>query len=275
MADADIYIKGSPDTKDVAFLVLDTESIPDGRLLQLTKYAGQNVTAEEAVTKAQEEARAASTTGSDFLPVSFHYPISVCVARVGHDFRLQQVTCLDSPSFRPREITEQFWRGAARYNRAKLVTFNGRGFDLPLLELAAFRYGCSALDYFQKSRNRFNGHLDLLDWLTNYGGYRLAGGLNLLAKILGKPGKMDVAGDQVYGMYLGAKLQEINDYCLSDTLDAPISSSSARASDRRPVAATGTRPGGRGQGMDREACRRNAGSCARYLASWREWEPWP
>ena len=58
-----------------------------------------------------------------------------------------------------------------------------------------------------------------LDWLTNYGGCRLSGGLNLLSKILGKPGKMEVAGDQVYGMYQAGKLKEINEYCAFDTLD--------------------------------------------------------
>ena len=63
---------------------------------------------------------------------------------------------------------------------------------MPLLELAAFRYGFRARDYFQSSRNRYNGPIDLCDWLTNFGACRLAGGLNLLAKLLGKPGKMEV-----------------------------------------------------------------------------------
>jgi predicted PolB exonuclease-like 3'-5' exonuclease len=100
------------------------------------------------------------------------------------------------------------------------VTFNGRGFDLPLLELAAFRWGCCAREHFQTSRNRYNGnHLDLQDWMENFHAYRLAGGLNLLAKILGKPGKMDVDGDKVYEMHLAGQAREINDYCMFDTLD--------------------------------------------------------
>jgi hypothetical protein len=37
--------------------------------------------------------------------------------------------------------------------------------------------------------------------------------------MLGKPGKMEMAGDQVYGMHREGKLQEINDYCMFDTLD--------------------------------------------------------
>jgi predicted PolB exonuclease-like 3'-5' exonuclease len=117
-------------------------------------------------------------------------------------------------------MVKSFWRGVESYHRAKLVSFNGRGFDLPLLELAAFRFGCSGRHFFQSTRGRYGGnHLDLMDWLANYGAYRLAGGLDLLSKILGKPGKMNVSGDQVYEMFRAGRLQDINDYCMFDTLD--------------------------------------------------------
>jgi predicted PolB exonuclease-like 3'-5' exonuclease len=203
-----------------AFLILDTESIPDGRLLARVKYPGDNLTPQEAVERAQAEAREASRDGSDFLPVTFHYPVAVCVLRVGADFSIQRLACLDAPLFRTGDMVRAFWKGVATYPRAKLVTFNGRGFDLPLLELAAFRYGCSARDHFYNSRNRYNGnHLDLFDWLSNYGACRLAGGLDLLAKLIGRPGKMEVSGDQVYAMHQAGQLQQINDYCMFDTLD--------------------------------------------------------
>jgi predicted PolB exonuclease-like 3'-5' exonuclease len=203
-----------------AFLIMDTESVPDGRLLGKIKYPDQELTADQAVRKAQEEARANSYNGSDFLPVSFQYPVAVCILRVGRDFALQSIKCLDAPEFRTREIVAEFWRGLALCPRAKLVTFNGRGFDLPLLELAAFRYGCCGRDYYQGSRNRYGGnHLDLLDWLGNYGASRMAGGLDLLAKLLGNPGKHDMSGDQVYDLYQLGRVREINEYCLFDTLD--------------------------------------------------------
>lgn len=203
-----------------AFLVLDTESVPDGDLIQSVKFADLHLAPDEAIAKAQEEARQLSPTGSDFLPVTFQVPVAACVLSVAADFTIQRLACLDTPQFRPEEITRQFWRGVGHHKRAKLVTFNGRGFDLPLLELAGFRFGCSARDYFQNSRARFGGnHLDLCDWLGNYGASRLPGGLNLLAKLLGKPGKMDIAGDQVYGMYRAGRIREINDYCMFDTLD--------------------------------------------------------
>src|SRR5713101_6386217 len=135
-----------------AYLILDTESIPDGRLLSQTKYPGENLTPEQAIERAQAEARERSRDGSDFLPVSFQYPVAVCIARVAADYRLQSITALDSPQFRPREIVAQFWRGTSYYKAARLVTYNGRGFDLPLLELAAFRYGINAREYFQRGR---------------------------------------------------------------------------------------------------------------------------
>jgi len=93
------------------------------------------------------------------------------------------------------------------------------------MELAAFDHGCSARDYFQRSRNRYNGkHLDLMDWLSNTGACRVAGGLSMMAQRSagGVPagcGKLDVAGDRVYQMYKAGQLQEINDYCVFDTLD--------------------------------------------------------
>jgi predicted PolB exonuclease-like 3'-5' exonuclease len=202
-----------------AFLVMDSETIPDGRLVSAVKYPGQNLSPEYAIVKAQAEARMNNWNHSEFLPVTFQIPVAICVIRVGADFTIQAMKCLDAPQFRPGEIVRNFWSGMALYNKAKLVTFNGRCFDLPLLEIAAFRYGYSARDHFQNNRNRYYGSIDLLDFFGNFGACRMEGGLNLLAKLLGKPGKTDVKGEDVYRLYLEGKLQEINDYCLCDTLD--------------------------------------------------------
>lgn len=220
MATADLVTR--PPAADAAtrtaFLIVDTESVPDGRLLSAVKYPDEYLSPEEAIERARAEQVEKSWNKSDFIPVSFQVPVAVCVLRVGADLSLQALKCLDAPHFRPREIVNQFWFGISCY-KAKLVTFNGRCFDMPLLEMAAFRYGFAAPTYCQNSRNRFNGPIDLMDWMTNFGAYRMAGGLDLLAKLLGKPGKMETSGDQVYQMYLDGKLQEINDYCLCDTLD--------------------------------------------------------
>jgi 3'-5' exonuclease len=220
MALPDTFARSAtPDTTtQTAFLVVDTESIPDGRLLASVKYPEDNLTPEQAVERAQAEARENSWNKSDFLPVTFQVPIGACVLRVAGDFSLQTFACLDAPHFRAPEIVKKFWYAASWY-KAKIITFNGRGFDLPLMELAAYRYGYSLKEHYL-DRNRYKGsHVDLQEFLTNFGAYRLAGGINLLAKMLGLPGKMGVKGDQVYSMHLDGKLQEINDYCLCDTLD--------------------------------------------------------
>ncbi|MFL5328220.1 MAG: 3'-5' exonuclease [Gemmataceae bacterium] len=208
-----------PSTR-TGFLIVDTESVPDGELLARVKYPGELLTPEAAIERARAEAREASISGSDFLPVTFQIPVAVCVIRVGTDFRLQKVTCLDAPHFRPLEVVKKFWLGVDHYEKTKLVTFNGRGFDLPLLELAAYRYGLSLRDHILHSRHRFNGNsLDLQEFFTNYGACRMVGGLNLLAKMIGMPGKLEVSGDKVLEMWRADQLQEINDYCLFDTLD--------------------------------------------------------
>jgi predicted PolB exonuclease-like 3'-5' exonuclease len=165
---------------------------------------------------------------SDFIPYTFQVPISVAIVKLGADFRLLDQVTIDEPHFRPHIITEHFWRGWEKYRRPTLVSFNGRGFDIPLLELAAFRYGISIPGWFnlgaksfEQTRNRYNldSHFDLQELLTNFGSTRFTGGLNLAANLLGKPGKMDVQGHMVQDLYNEGKLEEINDYCRCDALD--------------------------------------------------------
>jgi predicted PolB exonuclease-like 3'-5' exonuclease len=198
-----------------AYLILDTETIPDGELLAAVKYPGK--TPDEAIELAQKDALAAN--GSDFLPVVFQLPVAACVLRVGADFHLQSFALLDAPEYRPATIAAKFWQGMRIYPQAKLVTFNGRRFDLPLLELAAFRHGLAAKEYLATGRHRYGGAIDLFDWLSNFGAAKLNGGLDLLAKLVGKPGKMEFDGSQVWPMYRHGRIAEINQYCLCDTLD--------------------------------------------------------
>src|ERR1700722_1668450 len=127
---------GASSLPQTGYLVFDTESVPDGNLLARVKYPQESLTAEEAIVRAQDEARELSREGSDFLPVTFQVPVAVCVLRVATDYTLLSLACLDSPAFRAPEIVRQFWRGVSHYKDAWLVTFNGRGFDLPLMELA-------------------------------------------------------------------------------------------------------------------------------------------
>jgi 3'-5' exonuclease len=210
----------------IQYLVFDVESVADAALVAKLRYGAESLEPAAAVRRYRDELM--EKHDSDFIPYSFQVPISVVVGKVTADFRLEDVVVLDEPRFRPHVITENFWRGWEKYRRPTLVSFNGRGFDVPLLELAAFRYGISVPGWFQGSgkafdqpRNRFNStaHLDLCELLTNFGATRFTGGLNLAANVLGKPGKMDVQGDMVQDMYDAGRLAEINDYCRCDVLD--------------------------------------------------------
>ena len=210
----------------VQWLIFDVESVADGRLVSDIRYPGEGLEPGEAIDRYRRERL--EQTGSDFIPYTFQIPVSVAVAKLDKRFQLLDVVALDEPEFRPHEITENFWRGWQSYNKPGLVSFNGRGFDLPLMELAAFRYGISAPAWFNledkswdQRRNRYNiaSHFDLQDFFTNFGATRLNGGLNLIAHLIGKPGKMDVTGDQVQDLYDSGKLAEINDYCRCDVLD--------------------------------------------------------
>jgi predicted PolB exonuclease-like 3'-5' exonuclease len=213
-------------SNSIRYLVFDTESIADAPLVAKLRYAGENLSPQDAVQRYRNELM--EKYESDFIPYSFQIPISVVVGKVAEDFHLEDVVVLDDPQFRPHVITENFWRGWEKYRRPTLVSFNGRAFDLPLMELAAFRYGISVPGWFQASgksfdqpRSRYNtaAHIDLYELLTNFGSTRLTGGLNLAANILGKPGKMNVQGDMVQDMHDAGRLAEINDYCRCDVLD--------------------------------------------------------
>jgi predicted PolB exonuclease-like 3'-5' exonuclease len=212
--------------QSVKYLCFDIESVADAPLVAKLRYPQESLEPTEAVRRYRAELMAKYE--SDFIPYTFQVPISVAIAKVAADYRLLDLVVLDEPQYRPHIITDHFWRGWDRYKRPTLVSFNGRGFDIPLLELAAFRYGISVPGWFgqyQKSydqpRNRYNttAHLDLHELLTNFGCARFVGGLNLAANLLGKPGKMDVQGYMVQDMYDAGKLAEINDYCRCDVLD--------------------------------------------------------
>lgn len=210
----------------VRYLVFDVESAADPALVAKLRYPTEMLTPDEAVAKYRAELLAKHD--SDFIPYTFQVPISIVVAKITADYQLLDLVALDDPQFRPHMITEKFWRGWEAYKKPTLVSFNGRVFDIPLLELAAFRFGISIPKWFDvaaktydQPRNRYNldSHLDLNDVLTNFGASRFSGGLNLAANLLGKPGKIDVKGHMVQDLHAAGKLAEINDYCRCDVLD--------------------------------------------------------
>jgi predicted PolB exonuclease-like 3'-5' exonuclease len=213
-------------TPQVGFLIFDVEAVGDGSLISKVKYSAQGLGPADALRKYRDEL--IEQTGRDVLPPTFVLPISVAIVKVATDFQLLDVAVLDDPLYRPHVITQHFWQGWRHYGRPTLVTFNGRGYDLPVLELGAFRYGIPLPDWFntnapayEQFRNRYNksAHLDLMDLFSNFGATRMTGGLNLLANLIGKPGKSGIDGSQVQDYYDSGRIREINDYCRCDVLD--------------------------------------------------------
>src|SRR6056297_2837782 len=170
-------------TEPIKHFVFDVESVADGDLISAVRYPGQSLSAADAIKKYQDEIFEKS--GTTFIPHTFQRPIAVVIAKVSPDLDLVDIVSLDEPNFRSHVITSHFWRGWDMYRRPQWVTFNGRSFDIPIMEMSAFRYGIPLPTWFtgdgyKSPRNRFNAnaHLDLQELLTNFGAARLNGGLN-------------------------------------------------------------------------------------------------
>ena len=192
----------SQSSSEIKYLVFDVESVADGELVSTTRYPGQDLAPEEALRKFRFELLA--ETGRDFIPYTYHVPVAVVIGKVRENFSLAEIVSLDEPLHRPSVITKHFWVGWEKYAKPTFITFNGRSFDIPLMELSAYRYGVSIPGWFNihakaydQHRNRYNieSHMDLHEILTNFGSTWFRGGLNVAAQLAGKPGKIDVQGN--------------------------------------------------------------------------------
>ncbi len=202
------------------YLVYDIESVTNKPLLNKVLYPSEGLSDEEAYQKHVAEL---ATEGRSFINPSFHKPISLAAVAVAADYSISKIGLLGGDIPTTASIVRDFWD---IYNKQKpgLVDFNGKGFDVRLLELWAFQLGIK-IDrrHFDKfgTRYRFNDeqHLDLHEFLSNYGAIRWRGGLDLFSKLLGKPGKMATKGEMVQELYDEGKQFEIDDYCLCDSMD--------------------------------------------------------
>ncbi len=168
-------------------------------------------------------------TGSEFLPVCFHRVVSISAVMADGFGRFLRVSTLDGES--ERDKIAKFLTFIEDFN-PRLVSFNGRGFDLPMIMARAMCYDLSAAAYFETNdrdnnkskwenyRSRYDGrfHLDLLDHISDFGAVR---GLKLdhICASVGLPGKYDVHGDQVLQLYYGGEQAKIDEYCRSDVLN--------------------------------------------------------
>lgn len=215
------HLKREAPVQNMKYLVYDIESIVDKNLLNRVLYAHEGLSDEAAYERHLQEQIA--HTGKSFPNAIFHMPVALAVVALAADYSIQKIGLLGHDEKTSLSITQHFW-DIYNNNQATLVDFNGSGYDMRLMELWAFREGISiSPQHFQKfgARYRFSEdrHLDLQDSLNNNGAIRYMGGLDLLAKLLNKPGKLETKGEMVQQMHNEGKLFEIEDYCLGDTLD--------------------------------------------------------
>jgi len=204
----------------MSFLVFDIETRADRGLIRATRYRGQAISDTEAYTRFLEEIRQESDGRGDFLPLSYHIPVSIALGAVDDEYCLTAVDVLRADEHGTDAIVREFW-GRLEAFQGMLVSFNGRAFDLPVLELQALRVGCSAPRYFTERdgfRSRYGRHLDLYDHLTNGGASRLRGGFDLVARLIGLPGKTDVSGADVEALWEAGRYAEVHRYCRRDVI---------------------------------------------------------
>ena len=205
-------------------LVFDIETIPDTDLGR--RLYGVEDLSDEDVGKImffkQRQAR-----GTEFLPIHQHRVVAISVVlRTRDDLH---VFTLGDESASEKEIVQRFFDGLSRYS-PELVTWNGQGFDLPVLHYRALLHGVNAERYWETGDNdrefRFNNylsrfhwrHLDLMDALSGFNpGARAS--LDNTATLLGFPGKLGMSGDKVWEKYLEGELTAIRDYCETDALN--------------------------------------------------------
>ncbi len=157
---------------------------------------------------------------SDGLPPPPHHQI-VCIGVLwlDADYEVRRLGIIGEDK-NEAEMLADFARFLERH-RPTLVTFNGRGFDMPVIATRCLAYGQPFAHYYRDRdvRYRFSseGHLDLMDFISDFGAARRTS-LNVVAKICGMPGKVGVDGKDVGPLIHAGRVDEVRNYCLCDVL---------------------------------------------------------
>lgn len=207
------------------YLVFDIETRVDKELVKKVYDPEDSLTLDQAYDTARDQILERSGQQSDFFPIPFHIPIAISTLHADENYRIRALGCFGADRFSEPELVARFWQAFEHVDT--LVTFNGRGFDLPVLETRALKYGMSLPRYFAtgQGKNTYRGsrysdayHIDLCDYLSNFGAAYRRSSLDLLAKLIGLPGKYNIAGEDVEYLFRQGRLKEINQYCVTDVL---------------------------------------------------------
>ena len=207
-------------------VAFDIETIPDtdgGRKLYDLEGIGTEETA-----KAMMAARRLKVPDSNFLPLHQHKVIAISVA-VRWDDDNFVVKSLGAPDCTEKELVSEFFAGIER-KLPTLISWNGSGFDLPVMQYRALIHGIQCDSYWETGevdqRFRFSNyqsryhqrHIDVMDMISRYQP-RASASLDDIAKLLNLPGKIGIGGEHVFESYLKSEHEQIRNYCDIDALN--------------------------------------------------------
>lgn len=208
----------------MTILVFDIETIPDidaGRKLYHLDGLSDQDTANALFALRRAK------VGHDFLPHYLQKIVAISLV-ISNANQLKVWTLGDEQSDEP-ELIQRFFTGIDKH-LPTLVSWNGSGFDLPVIHYRSLLHGIAAPTYWEIGENqqafRWNNylnrfhyrHLDLMDVLAAYQNKAFAP-LDDIASMLGFPGKMGMSGAKVWEEYQAGNLKGIRDYCETDVLN--------------------------------------------------------
>ncbi|MGA1562652.1 MAG: 3'-5' exonuclease, partial [Gammaproteobacteria bacterium] len=206
-------------------LVFDIETIPDTEFgASYFELDGLNP---EDTAKAMAHLRQ-QESGTDFQKLPFHRVVAISAVWRGRGDEIK-VLSFGTPESDEAELIRQFFGAIDKYSPT-LVSWNGSGFDLPVLHYRAMKHGIEAARYWETGANdqsfRWNNyisryherHTDLMDLLALYN-LRAAARLDEVASLLGFPGKLGMDGSKVWDAWLAGEIVGIRDYCETDVLN--------------------------------------------------------
>lgn len=211
--------------------MLDIETVPDDS----AAYGLTGISSDDIHQRRQlmEEYHLKATDGKNpFLRQPFHKVITIGMVKAhidytadGEAYRLEEVRCGGEVDSSEEQLLKGFFAYAGKL-RPRLVTFNGRGFDVPVLKYRAMKHGIRASWLYQsgdkwnnyQSRYSADWHCDLLEVLSDYGASARIR-LNEVCAIFGLPGKFGPDGSDVMPMYDRGEMEAIRDYCETDVLN--------------------------------------------------------
>jgi len=210
-------------------LAFDIETIPDVAGLRLLR--GADPTLSDGDVYAAEIADRAARNKSDFMPLHLQRVLVIsCVFRAGKGLQVRSFVDLERDGRSEEAAIIQEFFSKVDERRPQLVSWNGGGFDLPVLQQRGLRHGVVAGRYWDMGDDdreyRYNNyisryhlrHIDLMDLLAMYQS-RANAPLDAMAKLCGFPGKLGMDGSQVYGAYLDGRRDEIRRYCETDAMN--------------------------------------------------------